>query len=141
MPASYPASQSKLNKQKKSFRRLEMIRESPLFLAFSGVFVPERAFSFCIKISRNIDPPYNTRHYFVYKDKFGDTIENYKEQAGLAGQYNAETSGRYHSDWCSMMYPRLRFARELLSETEIFMVSIGNQELSNLTSLCDEIFW
>ena len=51
-----------------------------------------------------IDPPYNTGHDFVYKDNFGNSVDNYKEQAGLAGQSNADTSGRYHSDWCSMMY-------------------------------------
>mgnify|MGYP000142066807 FL=1 len=55
-----------------------------------------------------IDPPYNTGHDFVYKDKFGDTIENYKQQAGLIDQSNADTNGRFHSDWCSMMYPRLK---------------------------------
>ena len=87
-----------------------------------------------------IDPPYNTGHDFVYKDNFGDTIENYKQQAGLAGQSNADTSGRFHSDWCSMMYPRLRLARELLSDDGIIFISIGNQEVSNLASICDEIY-
>ena len=87
-----------------------------------------------------IDPPYNTGHDFVYKDKFGDTIENYKEQAGLAGQSNADTSGRFHSDWCSMMYPRLRLARELLSEDGVIFISIDDNEDRNLRILCDEIF-
>ncbi len=87
-----------------------------------------------------IDPPYNTGHDFVYKDKFDDTIENYKEQAGLAGQSNADTSGRYHSDWCSMMYPRLRLARELLSDDGAIFVSIDDNEVSNLTKMMDEIF-
>ncbi len=87
-----------------------------------------------------IDPPYNTGHDFVYKDKFGDTIANYKEQAGLAGQSNADTSGRYHSDWCSMMYPRLRLARELLTDDGVIFISIDNNEDKNLRSLCDEIF-
>ena len=87
-----------------------------------------------------IDPPYNTGHDFVYKDKFGDTIENYKEQAGLAGQSNADTSGRYHSDWCSMMYPRLKLARELLSDDGAIFVSIDDNEVSNLAKLMDEIF-
>ncbi len=87
-----------------------------------------------------IDPPYNTGHDFVYKDKFGDTIENYKEQAGLANQSNADTSGRYHSDWCSMMYPRLRLARELLSDDGVFIASISDAECSNLKSILDEIF-
>lgn len=87
-----------------------------------------------------IDPPYNTGHDFVYKDKFGDTIENYKEQAGLTNQSNADTSGRYHSDWCSMMYPRLRLARELLSDDGVIFISIDGNEDKNLRSLCDEIF-
>lgn len=87
-----------------------------------------------------IDPPYNTGHDFVYKDKFGDTIENYKEQAGLAGQSNADTSGRYHSDWCSMMYPRLRLARELLSDDGVIFISIDGNEDKNLRTLCDEVF-
>mgnify|MGYP003374870018 FL=1 len=87
-----------------------------------------------------IDPPYNTGHDFVYKDKFGDTIENYKEQAGLAGQSNADTSGRYHSDWCSMMYPRLRLARELLSDDGVIFISIDDNEDRNLRIICDEVF-
>lgn len=87
-----------------------------------------------------IDPPYNTGHDFVYKDNFGNTIENYKEQAGLASQSNADTSGRFHSDWCSMMYPRLRLARELLSDDGVIFISIDDNEDRNLRILCDEIF-
>lgn len=87
-----------------------------------------------------IDPPYNTGHDFVYKDKFGDTIENYKEQAGLVNQSNADTSGRYHSDWCSMMYPRLKLARELLSDDGVIFISIDDNEVDNLKKLLDEVF-
>lgn len=87
-----------------------------------------------------IDPPYNTGHDFVYKDKFGDTIANYKEQTGQADHSNAETNGRYHSDWCSMMYPRLRLARELLSEDGVIFISIDDNEDRNLRILCDETF-
>ena len=87
-----------------------------------------------------IDPPYNTGHDFVYKDKFGDTIENYKTQTGQANQSNPETSGRFHSDWCSMMYPRLRLARELLTQDGILFVSISEDELANLTNILNEIF-
>lgn len=86
-----------------------------------------------------IDPPYNTGHDFVYKDKFGDTIANYKEQTGQADHSNAETNGRYHSDWCSMMYPRLRLARELLSEDGVIFISIDDNEMSNLKTMCNEI--
>lgn len=87
-----------------------------------------------------IDPPYNTGHDFVYKDNFGNSIDNYKKQAGLAGQSNADTSGRYHSDWCSMMYPRLRLARELLTDDGVIFISIDDNEDRNLRILCDEVF-
>lgn len=87
-----------------------------------------------------IDPPYNTGHDFVYKDSFQDSIENYKEQAGLSGQSNADTSGRYHSDWLSMMYPRLRLARELLTDDGVIFISIDDNEESNLQNICNEIF-
>lgn len=87
-----------------------------------------------------IDPPYNTGKDFVYHDNFGDTIGNYKHQAGLTGQSNADTNGRFHSDWCSMMYPRLKLARELLSEDGVIFISIDDKENRNLRILCDEIF-
>lgn len=87
-----------------------------------------------------IDPPYNTGHDFVYKDSFGDSVENYREQAGLAGQSNADTSGRYHSNWCSMMYPRLKLARELLSDDGVMILSIDHVEFANLKKILDEIF-
>ena len=87
-----------------------------------------------------IDPPYNTGHDFVYKDKFGDTIENYREQAKLTEQSNADTSGSYHSAWCSMMLPRLRLARELMSDDGVIFISIDDNELVNLQKICREVF-
>ena len=87
-----------------------------------------------------IDPPYNTGHDFVYKDSFQDSIENYKEQAGLSGQSNADTSGRYHSDWLSMMYPRLRLARELVAMDGAVFISIDEAEIANLREIGDEVF-
>ena len=87
-----------------------------------------------------VDPPYNTGHDFVYHDSFGDSIENYREQAGLSEQSNADTSGRYHSNWCSMMYPRLKLARELLSDDGVIFISIDDTEVANLRAICDEIF-
>lgn len=87
-----------------------------------------------------IDPPYNTGHDFVYKDNFGDSIANYKEQTGLSGQSNADTSGRYHSNWCSMMYPRLKLARELLSDDGLLFVSIDDNEATNLGKILEEVF-
>ena len=87
-----------------------------------------------------IDPPYNTGHDFVYKDSFGDTIENYKEQAGLNDQSNVDTSGRYHSDWLNMMYPRIKLARELLSDDGVMFISIDDNEITNLSKLLCEVF-
>ena len=87
-----------------------------------------------------IDPPYNTGHDFIYPDSFGDSIKNYKEQVNLSEQSNAEVDGRYHSKWCSMMYPRLKLARELLSEDGVIFISIDNNEQSNLKKICDEVF-
>lgn len=86
-----------------------------------------------------IDPPYNTGHDFVYKDRFGDSVDNYKKQAGLVGQSNADTNGRFHSDWCSMMYPRLRLARELLADNGVLFMSIDEAEVSNLREIADEV--
>lgn len=87
-----------------------------------------------------IDPPYNTQKDFVYHDDFGDSVENYRRQAKLVGQSNTETGGRFHSNWCSMIYPRLRLARELLSDSGAIFISIGEEEVSNLKSICSEIF-
>ena len=87
-----------------------------------------------------IDPPYNTGKDFVYHDAFGDTVDNYRKQAGLSGQSNADTSGRFHSDWCSMMYPRLRLAHELLSDDGAICISIDENEVVNLRCLCNEVF-
>ena len=87
-----------------------------------------------------IDPPYNTGHDFVYKDSFQDSIENYKEQAGLSGQSNAKTNGHYHSAWCSNMLSRLRLARELLSNDGVLVVSIDENERLNLQAILNEVF-
>lgn len=87
-----------------------------------------------------IDPPYNTGHDFVYHDSFSDSIENYKQQAGLTSQSNADTSGRYHSDWCSMMYPRLKLSRELLHNRGVICISIDDNEVATLRALCNEVF-
>lgn len=87
-----------------------------------------------------IDPPYNTGHDFVYKDTFKNSIENYREQAGLMNQTNADASGSYHSSWLSMMYPRLKLARELLTDDGLLFISINDVEQVNLEKLCDELF-
>lgn len=87
-----------------------------------------------------IDPPYNTGKDFVYKDNFKDSIKNYKEITNQGLKTNAETSGRYHSDWLNMMYPRLRLARNLLTDDGVIFISIDDNEVSNLTKLADEVF-
>ncbi|WYE70556.1 site-specific DNA-methyltransferase [Fusobacterium animalis] len=93
-----------------------------------------------------IDPPYNTGKDFVYKDNFRDNIENYKEitgqinKEGIKLTTNTETNGRYHSDWLNMMYPRLKLARNLLTDDGVIFISIDDNEQANLKKICDEIF-
>ncbi|WP_261806793.1 site-specific DNA-methyltransferase [Lapidilactobacillus luobeiensis] len=93
-----------------------------------------------------IDPPYNTGKDFVYKDNFHDSMKNYMEQTGQVDSegnslsVNPDTSGRYHTDWLNMMYPRLRLARNLLTEDGIIFASIDDAEVSRLRMLMDEIF-
>ena len=93
-----------------------------------------------------IDPPYNTGKDFVYKDNFTVNSEEWKEKSGDYDEYkqrlvaNPETAGRYHSDWLSMMYPRLKLARNLLKEDGVIFISIDDNEVHNLRKICDEIF-
>jgi adenine-specific DNA-methyltransferase len=93
-----------------------------------------------------IDPPYNTGNDFIYKDNFSKAKSDelfesgQKDELGQRLVVNPETSGRYHSDWLSMMYPRLKLARNLMSDDGIIFVSIGQSEISNLKEICDEIF-
>jgi adenine-specific DNA-methyltransferase len=93
-----------------------------------------------------IDPPYNTGKDFVYPDNFQDSIKNYLELTGQSGEggkkltSNAESSGRYHTDWLNMMYPRLKLARNLLSEDGVMLISINDAEDSKLRLMLDEVF-
>ena len=93
-----------------------------------------------------IDPPYNTGNDFVYHDDFAMSSDEYDEASGavdeLGNRYvkNAETSGRFHSDWCNMIYPRLMVARSLLSEDGVIFISIDDNEVTNLKMICDEVF-
>lgn len=87
-----------------------------------------------------IDPPYNTGRDFIYKDNFRDSIDNYKEITNQTTKANSETNGRYHTYWLNMMYPRLRLARNLLTEDGVIFISIDNNEVTNLNKICDEIF-
>ena len=93
-----------------------------------------------------IDPPYNTGKDFVYKDNFRANIENYKKVTGQVSEEgtklttNTDTDGRYHSNWLNMMYPRLKLARNLLTDDGVIFISIDDNEQANLKKLCDEIF-
>nr|MBP6714896.1 site-specific DNA-methyltransferase [Aliarcobacter sp.] len=93
-----------------------------------------------------IDPPYNTGKDFVYKDNFNDNLKNYLEVTGQVGEEgeklstNSDQSGRYHSNWLNMMYPRLKLARNLLKDDGVIFISIDDNEVTNLKKICDEIF-
>ena len=99
-----------------------------------------------------IDPPYNTGNDFVYKDNFTKDRETSEDELGLFDEEteartmsgdlfkNTESNGRFHSDWCSMMYPRLQIAKDLLTENGVIFISIDDNEQENLKKICDEIF-
>ena len=87
-----------------------------------------------------IDPPYNTGNDFVYTDDFADGIAHYKEVTGQATKSNPETAGRYHTNWLNMMYPRLKLARNLLTDDGVIFISIDDNEQANLKKICDEVF-
>lgn len=93
-----------------------------------------------------IDPPYNTGNDFIYNDKFVMGRDEYDEETGAMDEYgnrmfkNGKDRGRYHSDWCSMLYPRLKLARNLLREDGVIFVSIDDNEVHNLRKMMDEIF-
>lgn len=93
-----------------------------------------------------IDPPYNTGNDFVYHDDFAMSADEYAEVSGvvdeLGNKYikNMDSNGRFHSDWCSMMYSRLMVARSLLSEDGVIFISIDDNEVENLRKICDEVF-
>ena len=92
-----------------------------------------------------IDPPYNTGKDFVYPDDFRDNIKNYLEltgqvESGRKITTNPETSGRFHTEWLNMMYPRIKLARNLLKDDGVIFMSIGDQELGNLLLMGNELF-
>ena len=93
-----------------------------------------------------IDPPYNTGNDFIYEDDFAETSEeflrksNQKDEEGNRLVANTESNGRFHSDWLSMMYPRLKLARNLLREDGVIFISIDDNEVDNLKKICNEVF-
>ena len=93
-----------------------------------------------------IDPPYNTGSDLIFRDDFVQSVDNYAEQSGVYGENgeqlfkNTDSNGRFHSDWCSMMYSRLLLARNILSEEGVIFISIDENEVDNLKKICSEIF-
>lgn len=93
-----------------------------------------------------IDPPYNTGKDFVYPDNYKEGLDTYLEwtrqvnEEGKKVSTNADTEGRYHSNWLNMMYPRLKLARNLLTDDGVIFISIDDNEIDNLTKLCNEVF-
>ncbi len=93
-----------------------------------------------------IDPPYNTGHELIYPDKFQENLDTYLkytgqvDDEGMKFSSNTETTGRKHSNWLSMMYPRLKLAKNLLSYEGIIFISIDDGELSGLRNICDDLF-
>lgn len=93
-----------------------------------------------------IDPPYNTGKDFVYNDNFKESVNGYLEDSGQYDEEgnrlekNLEKNGRFHTDWLNMMYPRLKLARDLLSDDGVVFISIDDNEVDNLKKMCDEIF-
>ena len=93
-----------------------------------------------------IDPPYNTGNDFIYEDDFAENAEEYlkrsnqKDEEGNHLIANTESNGRFHSDWLSMMYIRLRLSKHLLSESGVICISIDDHEVDNLRKICDEVF-
>ena len=97
-----------------------------------------------------IDPPYNTGNDFVYNDDFAQSRDEFEETSGLFDeeghqtidpmQRNTEANGRFHTDWLNMIYPRLKVARDLLSDDGVIFISIDDNEVENLRKVCDEIF-
>ena len=93
-----------------------------------------------------IDPPYNTGNDFIYEDDFAEDTEtflkrsNQKDEEGNRLIANTEANGRFHSDWLSMMFPRLKLARNLLRDDGVIFISIGDEEITNTRKICEEIF-
>ena len=93
-----------------------------------------------------IDPPYNTGNDFVYEDDFAQDASDYIANSGQTDEdgnrlvANTESNGRFHTDWLNMIYPRLKIARDLLSDDGVIFISIGQDEIENMIKLCDEVF-
>lgn len=119
---------------------------SPLFQAFFGTLLSGKALSYCIKDGKNIDPPYNTGHDFVYEDDFSIRNEEFGirnldvDEQGNRLVQNLDSNGRFHTDWLNMLYPRLRIARDFLTEDGVIFISIDDNEVDNLKKIANEVF-
>ena len=93
-----------------------------------------------------IDPPYNTGNDFIYEDDFSQTVDEYVDNSGQTDEdgnrlvQNNESNGRFHTDWLNMMYPRLKLAKDLLSDDGVIFISIDDNEVENLRKMCDELY-
>lgn len=93
-----------------------------------------------------IDPPYNTGNDFIYEDDFAQSVDEYADNSGQTDEegnqlvQNSESNGRFHTDWLNMIYPRLRLARDFLTDDGVIFISIDDNEQENLKKVCDEIF-
>ena len=93
-----------------------------------------------------IDPPYNTGNDFIYQDDFVQSAEEYRENSGQFDEegnrlvQNTESNGRFHTDWLNMMYPRLKIAKDFLSDDGVIFISIDDNEQENMKKVCNEIF-
>ncbi len=93
-----------------------------------------------------IDPPYNTGNDFIYRDNFAQSSDEYNEDSGVYDEdenrlfKNTDTNGRFHSDWCSMIYSRLLLARSMLCDNGFIFISIDDNEMDSLKKMCDEVF-
>ena len=93
-----------------------------------------------------IDPPYNTGNDFIYRDDFAQSADEYAEESGQLDEEgnrlfrNTDSNGRFHSDWCSMIYSRLLLARNLLTDDGVIFISIDENEVESLVKICDETF-
>ena len=109
-----------------------------IFIHFSG----DRA---CIKDYVFIDPPYNTGNDFVYEDDFAQSADEYLANSGQFDEdgnrmvQNTESNGRFHTDWLNMIYPRIRLAKDLLSDDGLIVISIDDNEYKNMRNICDEV--
>ena len=121
-------------------------RRMPENRASSGFSYSSYTDTLCIKDNVLLDPPYNTGNDFVYEDDFSQNTADYMkgsgqyDKAGNRMVTNTENNGRFHTDWLNMIYPRLKLAKDLLSDDGVIFISIDDNEQENLKKCCDEIF-